>query len=203
MSWPLLHVRRAAVLGALVLFATACGPSTSTSTPAASGPAAEPPVTSAPAVQAASPSATAVLVQPSASTTAPPLAQPSPALAGSPAPSGSPAASTAPGQAAIGAAGEPDLTAVSEGQALIAQKGCGGCHTIPGIAGATGTIGPNLAGVASRTTIAGGALPNNGPEDLKRWILDPPGQKPGTQMPNLHLSDEEATRIVAYLETLK
>ena len=49
----------------------------------------------------------------------------------------------------------------------------------------------------------GGALPNNGPEDLKRWILDPPGQKPGTQMPNLHLSDEEATRIVAYLETLK
>jgi cytochrome c oxidase subunit II len=96
---------------------------------------------------------------------------------------------------------DPALAAA--GQTLIAQKPCGTCHTIPGIPGATGVVGPNLAGVASRTTIAGGALPNHGPDDLKNWILNPPGLKPGTIMPNLGLTDDEATKIVAYLETLK
>jgi cytochrome c1 len=93
--------------------------------------------------------------------------------------------------------------AAQQGQQLLAQKGCGGCHTVPGVAGATGNIGPNLAGVASRTTIAGGAVPNNGPADLQRWILDPPAVKPGTQMPKLGLTDQEAQQIVAYLETLQ
>src|SRR5579859_839272 len=39
------------------------------------------------------------------------------------------------------------------GAQLIQQKGCGTCHTIPGIPGANGAVGPNLAGVASRTSI--------------------------------------------------
>ena len=89
------------------------------------------------------------------------------------------------------------------GSQLIQKKGCGGCHTIPGIPGANGNVGPNLAGVSTRNRIAGGAVPNNGPDDLKRWIMNPPGLKPGTLMPNLGLTDEEATNIVAYLETLK
>jgi cytochrome c len=97
----------------------------------------------------------------------------------------------------------PDPTAISEGAALIQQKGCPGCHTIPGIPGATGAVGPNLGGVASRPTLAGGAVQNNGPDDIKRWILDPPANKPGTQMPKLGLTDDEATKIVAYLETLR
>jgi cytochrome c1 len=86
---------------------------------------------------------------------------------------------------------------------LIQQKGCPACHTIPGIPGANGTIGPNLGGVASRPTIAGGVVQNNGPDDIKRWIMNPPALKPGTIMPNLGLTDQEATNIVAYLETLK
>src|SRR5580765_717702 len=98
---------------------------------------------------------------------------------------------------------KPDAAQVQQGQMLIAHKGCGGCHTIPGVAGATGTVGPNLAGVAARSPIAGGALPNNGPDDLKKWILDPPAVKPGTQMPKLGLTDDEATSIAAYLETLR
>ena len=102
-------------------------------------------------------------------------------------------------------AGSPtaDASVAAAAIPLIVQKGCGGCHTIPGVPGANGNIGPNLAGVASRTTIAGGAVPNNGPDDLKRWILNPPAVKPGTAMPNLGLTDDEATRIVAYLETLR
>jgi cytochrome c oxidase subunit 2 len=96
-----------------------------------------------------------------------------------------------------------DAALVDAGKALVAQKGCGGCHTIAGIPGATASIGPNLGGVASRKTIAGGAVPNNGPDDLKKWIMNPPALKPGTAMPNLGLTDDEATKIVAFLETLK
>jgi cytochrome c2 len=91
----------------------------------------------------------------------------------------------------------------AEGAQIIATKPCVGCHTIPGIPGATGTVGPNLAGVAGRPRIAGGAVPNSGPDDLKKWILNPPALKPGTAMPNVGLTDDEATQIVAFLETLK
>jgi cytochrome c oxidase subunit 2 len=98
-----------------------------------------------------------------------------------------------------GAPGGGDV--VAQGGAAIQRAGCGSCHTIPGIQGASGTIGPNLGGIASRRTIAGGAVPNNGPDDLKKWILDPPSLKPGTAMPNLHLSEEQATAIAAFLQT--
>jgi cytochrome c1 len=57
--------------------------------------------------------------------------------------------------------------------------------------------------VANRTKIAGGAVDNKGPDDLKAWILDPPAKKPGTAMPKVGLSDEEATKIAAYLSSLK
>jgi len=110
---------------------------------------------------------------------------------------GGPAAGGAPP-----AGGQP-AASPADGAAIIAQVGCGGCHVIPGIPGANGTVGPSLAGVASRNPIAGGAVPNNGPDDLKRWIMNPPAVKPGTIMPNLGLTDDQATKIVAYLETLK
>ena len=86
---------------------------------------------------------------------------------------------------------------------MIAQKGCGAVTPFPGVPGANGSIGPNLAGVASRPRIAGGAVPNTGPDDLKKWIMNPSALKPGTAMPTLGLSDDEATKIVAFLETLK
>lgn len=142
---------------------------------------------------AASPSPVPLVPAPAAS----PGIQPSvlPAVSPAPVPGGPVPAN--PSQPAPGG-GDPTV-----GAQLIVQKGCPACHTIPGIAGANGTIGPNLGGVASRTKIAGGAVPNNGPNDLKAWIMNPPGLKPGTIMPNLHLTDQEATNIVAYLETLK
>ena len=103
------------------------------------------------------------------------------------------------GQAAVLEPGSP----AAEGAQIIATKPCVGCHTIPGIPGATGQVGPNLAAVASRTKIAGGAVPNTGPDDLKKWILNPPAVKPGTAMPNVGLTEDEATKVVAFLETLK
>ncbi len=78
---------------------------------------------------------------------------------------------------------------------------CLGCHTINGTA-ANGKVGPNLTHVASRTSIAGGML-NFSPGNLKRWLADPPGLKPGSIMPNLHLSEQDIDALVAYLTTLK
>jgi cytochrome c1 len=109
------------------------------------------------------------------------------------------------GQPAASGAGPqvPPGSPAAEGQALLKTKPCGGCHVIPGVDGAAGTVGPSLAGVASRTRIAGGAVPNNGPDDLKAWISNPSALKPGTAMPAVGLSEDEAEKIAAYLEVLK
>jgi cytochrome c2 len=93
-------------------------------------------------------------------------------------------------------------TPAADGRAIIGQKGCTGCHTIPGFS-AGGNIGPNLSGVASRPKIAGGAVTNNGPEDLAKWVINPPADKPGTAMPVLGLTEDEANKVAAYLELLK
>lgn len=89
-----------------------------------------------------------------------------------------------------------------KGRALFVSKGCVACHTVQGVPGATGKVGPELTGVASRPTIAGGVLETT-PDNLKRWLKNPPGVKPGTAMPNLGLSDEEVDNLVAFLLTLK
>ena len=80
-------------------------------------------------------------------------------------------------------------------------KGCVACHQVEGIREATGLLGPSLTGIASRPTIAG-ALPNT-PENLRAWLIDPHEFKPGTMMPNLELTEPEATDLVAFLETLR
>jgi cytochrome c2 len=89
----------------------------------------------------------------------------------------------------------------TRGQQLIEKYGCGSCHMIHGIKGATGNVGPPLNGIATREVI-GGRLPNT-PDNMIRWITDPQGVSPGTQMPNLGVSADEARDITAYLHTLK
>jgi cytochrome c2 len=116
--------------------------------------------------------------------------------------SGTPNQLGPPAEAAAGPALAPGTPAF-EGAQILPTKSCGGCHVIPGIAGATGAVGPSLVGVASRPKIAAGAVDNHGADDLKAWILNPPSKKPGTLMPNVGLTDDEATKIAAYLETLK
>ena len=83
------------------------------------------------------------------------------------------------------------------GRALMASKGCGGCHTVEGVAGARGVAGPVLTNVVLRPTLAG-QIPAS-PENLARWLLDPPAMKPGTAMPRLGLSEDEARDLAAYL----
>ena len=84
------------------------------------------------------------------------------------------------------------------GKLHIARYGCAACHRIPGF-GASGQVGPPLDDFAVRGYI-GGVLPNQ-PQNLVAWIVDPPAHAPGTAMPNLGVSREEARDIAAYLHT--
>ena len=87
------------------------------------------------------------------------------------------------------------------GAAVIDHYGCGSCHTIPGVRGANGLVGPPLLWWSRRTFIAG-ELPNT-PENLVRWIRSPQTVEPHTAMPPLGLSDQQARDVAAYLYTLR
>lgn len=88
----------------------------------------------------------------------------------------------------------------SRAPAIIESFGCGGCHTIEGVRGADGLVGPPLSGIATRGYIAG-VLPNS-PGNLIRWIRDPQAVDPLTAMPTLGVSEQQARDIAAYLYTL-
>jgi cytochrome c len=90
---------------------------------------------------------------------------------------------------------------VERGRMAVRADGCGACHMVPGVRGARGKVGPPLGGIASRSYIAG-VLPNS-PENMVRWLIDPPGVNPLTAMPNLGLDPRRARDITAYLYTLR
>lgn len=84
---------------------------------------------------------------------------------------------------------------------LIIAFGCAGCHTVPGVEGANGNVGPPLTRFGSRAYIAG--MLRNTPANLVRWIRDPQTVVPGNAMPNMGVTDKEARDIAAYLYTLR
>jgi cytochrome c oxidase subunit 2 len=86
------------------------------------------------------------------------------------------------------------------GAELFTSKGCGGCHTVEGVS--RGRVGPNLTHFASRTSFAGSMFEMNA-ENIAEWLRDPPGVKPGSKMPDLNLSADETTKLVAYLQSLR
>jgi cytochrome c len=93
------------------------------------------------------------------------------------------------------AAGDPQL-----GRELMASYGCGSCHTIPGVKGANALVGPPLTSFAHRSYVAGQLA--NTPDNLTRWIQDPQLVEPGTAMPDLGVTAEEARNMAAHLLTL-
>jgi cytochrome c1 len=92
--------------------------------------------------------------------------------------------------------GNPEI-----GERLIVDNGCGNCHTIPGVRGARGTVGPPLTQFAERDFIAGKF--ENEPGNLVAWIMNPPKLDPGVAMPDMGITEEEARHIAAYLYTLR
>jgi cytochrome c len=89
----------------------------------------------------------------------------------------------------------------AQGAQVINQFRCGACHVIPGIHDARGMVGPPLLYFSERTFI-GGEVPNT-PDNLVRWIRSPQSIEPGTAMPALGLSDQQARDAAAYLYTLR
>ena len=87
------------------------------------------------------------------------------------------------------------------GAQLFSDRTCANCHTVMGTQ-ANQRIGPDLTHIASRRMIAAGAAENT-PENLAIWLHDPNTFKPGSNMPNLQLNQDDVRYLVAYLETLK
>ncbi|MEE8112511.1 MAG: c-type cytochrome, partial [Acidobacteriota bacterium] len=86
------------------------------------------------------------------------------------------------------------------GKALAHQVGCQGCHLVigdppedqPKDYGRFG-FGPNLRRIGEKTN----------PQWLYQWLQDPRKYHPGTRMPSLRLSTQEAADLTAYLMGLR
>jgi len=89
----------------------------------------------------------------------------------------------------------------AHGKQLAGQYGCGACHVIPGIDGATGMVGPSLEHMAVRHTLAG-KFPNT-PDVMAKWLQNPQAMDPNNTMPNLGITVADARDITAYVNTLK
>jgi cytochrome c oxidase subunit 2 len=100
----------------------------------------------------------------------------------------------------------PDVLAIMQDT----DVNCGNCHTIGGVEGFGGVLGPDLTHLAGRSTFAAGLLERT-PQNLTEWLRDPQEVKPGNDMtigPGLTpgpsaLTEEEIQALIAYLETLE
>ncbi len=77
----------------------------------------------------------------------------------------------------------------AHGKAVFQAKGCASCHVHQAVATSRNfgyLAGPDLSNYQAD------------PPYLQRWLRDPQAVKP-TTMPNLHLSDDEITALIAFL----
>lgn len=89
----------------------------------------------------------------------------------------------------------------NRGKAAIVRYGCPACHSIPGVEGPRGMVGPPLEHLAARAVLAG-TLPNT-PENLTGYLQNPQAMAPNVAMPNLGVTAQDAKDITTYLYTLK
>ena len=78
----------------------------------------------------------------------------------------------------------------ARGEKLVKELGCLACHSAAGIE--TSKIAPELSGLGSKVK----------PEWVYSWLKDPKHYSKETRMPNLRLSDQEASDITSYLTSL-
>lgn len=88
----------------------------------------------------------------------------------------------------------------AQGRQIYQAQTCGSCHTISGVS--DGKVGPDLTHMGSRWTIGAGVLENT-TDNMRLWLADPSGVKPGALMPNYHFSPDELSALTAYMESLK
>ena len=88
------------------------------------------------------------------------------------------------------------------GEREFTSGACASCHTLRGTS-AGGTTAPDLTHVASRATIAAGAMQNS-LASVTGWIANPQAIKPGALMPTLlTLSGPDLRALAAYVSSLK
>jgi mono/diheme cytochrome c family protein len=85
----------------------------------------------------------------------------------------------------------------TNGELLLRRFGCGGCHTISGVPGADGKVGPSLEKLRERVFIAG-RLRNSG-ANLVDWIFRPQEVDAHAAMPSTGITEPEARDVAAYL----
>jgi cytochrome c oxidase subunit 2 len=96
---------------------------------------------------------------------------------------------------------QPTNALTLAGYKYVTSGPCSSCHAIAGTP-ANGTVGPDLTHLASRRSIAAGAMPMS-EGNLYGWVEDPQSLKPGAKMPTIGLEANKLHAVVAYLETLK
>ncbi|HYN87071.1 MAG TPA: c-type cytochrome [Ardenticatenaceae bacterium] len=77
-----------------------------------------------------------------------------------------------------------------EGRVLFRNKGCIGCHVnerVEGPRGMAAGFGPDLTDYS------------NDADFLRRWLDDPQAVRPGTEMPEIDLSEAEIEDLIAFL----
>ena len=108
---------------------------------------------------------------------------------------GQPAASAVPVALATSAPpADPPAIAVATdtdyGRALFSAKGCATCHHHSAVAGSG--FGPE-SDIPDLSTYRWTA------EFLRTWLKDPSALRPSTNMPNLHLKQDEIEALIAFL----
>lgn len=104
---------------------------------------------------------------------------------------------------AAGCDGPPDRTPtlgdadVDRGRRVVVEKGCGACHAFPDVPWPRGALGPGLEAFGRQGLIAG-QLPNQ-PGVLMDFVRNAPALLPGTGMPGVAMTDQEARDVTAYL----
>jgi cytochrome c oxidase subunit II len=96
---------------------------------------------------------------------------------------------------------QPTDALAQRGYGVFMATACNMCHTISGTEAAA-TTGPDLSHVASRRSIASGALQNHR-DNMRTWLANPQAIKPGSHMPTVSLSAEQLDALTAYMGTLR
>ena len=98
-------------------------------------------------------------------------------------------------------AASPTDASAARGERIFLDGSCATCHAVEGTSAAS-DVGPTLTHLASRLTLAAGALPNTRGH-LAGWVVDPQRIKPGARMPPITLAPADLRALLEYLESLR
>lgn len=97
----------------------------------------------------------------------------------------------------------PASAAAATDRGQFMANGCSACHTVRGVVGADGSVGPDLTHVGGRLSIGAGILPND-LDGMTTWLGRTHRVKPGVLMPHFGmLPPEELRAMAAWLGSLK